>query len=339
VCFKVRFWQLLALFTLCFASSYAQATKGALTGRVVDSTGAILQGAKVTVEPTGITVASDAQGAFGIPDLPAGTYKVSISYVGFNSYAADVTITAGESKTLEAKMEVDSNKESVIVTADRPRGEAEAINRTRMADNILQVLPAEVITSLPNANVADALGRMPSVTLERIEGEGVYIQVRGTEPRLTNTMVNGISIPAPEPGVRQIRLDVIPADLVESVEINKTLAPNIDGDGIGGSVNLKTKTAGEFPTINAYGIAGYDPIIGGVRNEQLGGTIGHRFGAEKRFGILFGGSYDYNGRGIDNEQPAVDPLSTPKNIIYDDNTIREYRYYRNRCGLRGNSRL
>ena len=113
-----------------------------------------------------------------------------------------------------------------------------------------------MITSLPNANIADALGRMPSVTLERIEGEGVYIQVRGTEPRLTNITINGITIPSPEPGVRQIRLDVIPADLVESVEINKTLAPNIDGDGIGGSVNLKTKTAGEFPTMNAFGIGG-----------------------------------------------------------------------------------
>ncbi len=72
-------------------------------------------------------------------------------------------------------MTVSSANQQVIVTAERPHGEAEAINRTRMADNVLQVLPAEVITSLPNANVADALGRLPSVTLERIEGEGVYV--------------------------------------------------------------------------------------------------------------------------------------------------------------------
>lgn len=313
----------------------AQTGHGAFTGRVVDSSGAVLQGAKVQLDPTGLAVATDADGTFGFADIPAGKYKVAVSYVGFNSFATEVTVNAGETKSLEAKLEVNSTNESVVVTADRPRGEAEAINRTRMADNILQVLNAEVIISLPNANVADALGRMPSVTLERIEGEGVYIQVRGTEPRLTNTMVNGISIPAPEPGVRQIRLDVMPADLVESVEINKTLAPNIDGDGIGGSVNLKTKTAGEFPTINAYGIAGYNPIIGGVRNEQMGGTIGHRFGKEKRLGILFGGTYDYNGRGIDNEQPAVDPASSFNHVLYDNNTIREYRYYRNRWGYAG----
>jgi TonB-dependent receptor len=313
----------------------AQGSRSAITGRVVDSSGAILQGARIQLEPTGLSAASDAQGAFGFADIPSGSYKVSVSYVGFNSFAADVTVAAGETKTVDARMDVNSTNESVLVTAERPRGEAEAINRTATADNILQVLPAEVITSLPNANVADALGRMPSVTLERIEGEGVYIQVRGTEPRLTNTMVNGISIPAPEPGVRQIRLDVIPADLVESVEINKTLSPNIDGDGIGGSVNLKTKIAGEFPTLTAYGIGGYNNILGGVRNEQMGATTGHRFGKSKKLGILFGGTYDYNGRGIDNEQPAIDPASTFAKPLYDNNTIREYRYYRNRWGFAG----
>src|SRR6202041_2240075 len=110
--------------------------------------------------------------------------------------------------------------------------------------------PSEVIRSLPNANVADAIGRLPSVTLYRIEGEGVYIQVRGTEPRLTNVTVDGITIPAPEPTVRQVRLDVIPSQMVDAVQINKTLQANMDGNGIGGSVNLRTKTAGDQPTIN-----------------------------------------------------------------------------------------
>jgi hypothetical protein len=77
-----------------------------------------------------------------------------------------------------------------------------------------------VIRSLPNANVADAIGRLPSVTRYRIEGEGVYIQVRGTEPRLTNVTVDGVTLPSPEPTVRQVRLDVIPSDLVEAVELN-----------------------------------------------------------------------------------------------------------------------
>jgi hypothetical protein len=75
---------------------------------------------------------------------------------------------------------------------------------------------------------------------------------------------------------------------VESVEINKTLAPNLDGDGIGGSVNMRTKTAGEFPTVSLYGIGGYNPILSGRYNDQFGGTIGHRFGKQRKLGILFG---------------------------------------------------
>ena len=70
------------------------------------------------------------------------------------------------------------------------------MNEERTADNIVQVLPADVIRSLPNANMADALGRLPSVTLERDEGEGKYVQIRGTEPRLTNTTIDGINVPS-----------------------------------------------------------------------------------------------------------------------------------------------
>jgi TonB-dependent receptor len=331
---------LVILITAVVPTTYASAAgdaggKGVISGRVVDSSGSILQGAQVRLQPQNVTLSSDAQGNFSFTELAQGSYKLNVFYVGFNDFEMDVNVSAGETTRVDAKLAVRSQAESIIVTAERPRGEAESINRTRMADNILQVLPAEVITSLPNANVADALGRLPSVTLERIEGEGVYIQVRGTEPRLTNVTIDGITTPSPEPTVRQIRLDVIPADLVESVEINKTLAPNLDGDGIGGSVNMKTKTAGEFPTLNLFGIGGYDPIMGGRLNDQFGGTIGHRFGKERKLGLLFGGTYDYNGRGIDNIQPAIDPASTFSKPIYDNNTIREYRYYRNRWGFAG----
>jgi len=319
------------------STTRAAETKGGISGRVVDASGLILQGAEARLQGTDIVARTNAQGEFAFTDLAPGNYKLQISYVGFTPFEKDVTLTAGDVARVDAQMEVASASEEVLVLAERPRGEAEAINRTRMADNILQVLPAEVITSLPNANVADALGRLPSVTLERIEGEGVYIQVRGTEPRLTNVTIDGTSVPSPEPAVRQVRLDVLPADLVESVEVNKTLAPNMDGDGIAGSVNMKTKTAGEFPTLSLYGIAGYNPILGGRYNDQFGGTFGHRFGKDKRLGILVGGTYDFNGRGIDNFQPAIDPASTFQSPIYDNNTIREYRYYRDRWGYAGSA--
>src|SRR5580658_609159 len=191
--------------------AHAQATRGAIAGRVTDSSGAVLQGAQIQLQSRDEKIASNTQGEFLIPDIAPGEYKVEVSYVGFSNLVANVSVRAGETAHIDAKLTVSSANQQVIVTSERPRAEDEAINRTRMADNVLQVLPAEVITSLPNANVADALGRLPSITLERDEGEGEYIQVRGTEPRLTNVTIDGITVPSPEPSVNQIRLDVIPA--------------------------------------------------------------------------------------------------------------------------------
>ena len=334
---RAAVWNLVAvlLWSIPVVSSADVAPKGGVAGRVIDAMGAVVQGAQVRLQPTDMLTATDAQGEFSFASLAPGKYGIRISYVGFDDYNAAVEVVSGQVQRIEARMKLGSVNEQVIVTAERPHAEVESINRERSADNILQVLPADVITSLPNANVADALGRLPSVTLERIEGEGVYVQVRGTEPRLTNVTIDGITVPSPEPAVRQVRLDVLPADLVESVEINKTLAPNIDGDGIGGSVNLKTKTAGEFPTVGFHAIGGYNPILGGRGNREFGGTMGHRFGVEKKLGLLFGASYDYNGRGIDNLQPSLDPTSTFQRPLYSSNTIREYRYYRNRWGFAG----
>jgi TonB-dependent receptor len=241
-------------------------------------------------------------------------------------------VTAGQTAQIDATLKVARASEDVIVTSDRPRGEAEAINRTLAAENILQVLPAEVIVSLPNANIADALGRMASVTIERDEGEGKYVQIRGTEPRLSNTMIDGVTVPSPETGVRQIKLDTIASDLVESVEINKTLQANIDADGIGGSVNLVTKTAGEVPTATLYGVGGYTPIVGGRQVDQLGGTVGKRFLSDKKLGLLIGATYDYNGRGINDIEPS--PTASSLTPHYDSMDIRDYVYDRTRWGAR-----
>jgi TonB-dependent receptor len=326
------------MFLLCFCllgtSAFAQSGKGSLSGRVADTADAVLRGAQVELLPRAASVTTNGQGEFNITNLEPGTYTVMISYVGFEPFTQDVIITAGKNTQLKAVIKIQSNNDEITVLSERQSAEDEAINRTRAAENILQVLPSEVIMSLPNANIADALGRMPSVTIERDEGEGKYVQIRGTEPRLSNVMVDGITIPSPETGVRQIKLDTIASDLVESVEINKTLQANIDADGIGGSVNLRTKTAGEAPLVALYGVGGYTPIKNDGRGVmQGGGTLGKRFGAQKKLGILFGGTYDYNGRGIDDIEPV--PTTTSLVPHYDSMDIRDYVYDRTRWGATG----
>jgi TonB-dependent receptor len=342
---RIRKSQILAvvfavvLSTVVVTATFAQGGKGIVTGRVTDSSDSILQAAQIVLQPKGVNAVSDAQGQFFVNDLDPGDYTVTVTYLGFTPFTKTVTVVGGQAVNVDAKLAPSAQSEQVLVTADRAAGEAEGLNRQRTADNEVQVLTSDVIRSLPNANMADALGRLPSVTLERDEGEGKYVQVRGTEPRLTNLTINGINVPSPENNARQIKLDAIPADIVESVEINKTLQANMDADGIGGSVNLVTKTAGERPTIALSGMGGYTPIVNGRGLVETTGTIGERFGEKKRLGALIGFSYDWNGRGIDDIEPVPDvATSLPGNPRWFDSIDqREYRYYRSRWGLAGST--
>jgi len=308
----------------------SQTSKGTLTGRVTDSAGAVLQGAMVQIMQSSASYVSDTRGEFVAPNLAPGSYEVRISFVGFAPFVKTVAVAAGQAIQLDAVLQVASASQEILVTATDAHGDAEAINRINSSENILNVLTNDQIMSLPNADVADALGRLLGVTLERDEGEGKYVQIRGTEPRLSNTTIDGVLVPSPESTVNQVKLDTIPADLVESVEINKTLSANQDGDAIGGSVNLVTKTAGEEPTISAFGNDGYTHIIDGRHASQYGITAGRRFLAGKKLGVLGNFTYDYNGRGIDDIEPTPDTGTlTPS---YDSIDLREYRYERTRWG-------
>ena len=316
----------------------AQERKGNVTGTVKDEAGGALTSALVELQPLGRKVASDGQGQFRMTDVPAGEYTLTVSYVGFSSFTSAVKVDAGQSVNVEARLKIASVNDQVMVTAEQLGGEAEAINIERMADNIVQVLPSRVITSLPNTNVADAVGRLPSVTLERDEGEGKYVQIRGTEPRLSNTTVDGVDLPSPESGVRNIKLDIIPADLVDRIEVNKTLSANQDADAIGGSVNLVTKSAVDRPIYGFSGMGGYTPISGGRWLDAFTGTAGKRFGGDKRLGALLSGSYDWNGRGINDVEPGQTTATLPsgQNIaIVNGLDTREYKYYRTRYGFGG----
>ena len=182
--------------------AFSQGAKGAISGTVEDQAGAVLKGAQVTLETPAFNTVTDEEGHFYINDVAPGGYTLSITYVGFAKFSQSVTVSVGQVANIEAKLNLESQNETILVTAPRVTGEAEAVNIERNSDNLVQVMPEEVIRSLPNANMADALGRLPSVTLERDEGEGKYVQVRGLEPRLTNAMIDGVDVPSPESGVR-----------------------------------------------------------------------------------------------------------------------------------------
>jgi TonB-dependent receptor len=328
---------ILACLLWLIPSAQAQSGKGTVSGTVRDERNSALTSALIELQPLGKKAVSDDQGQFRIPEVPAGEYTLTASYVGFAAFSTTLKVEAGRTANIDAILKVASQSDQVMVTAERVQGEAEAINIERLSDDIVQVLPSKVINSLPNTNIADAVGRAPSVSLERDEGEGKYVQIRGTEPRLSNVTINGVNVPSPEGTVRNIKLDSVPANLVERIEVFKTLSASQDADGIGGTVNLVTRTAGEKLAYGFGGQGGYTPIQGGRTLGGFDGNIGQRFGGSKKFGFLLGGTFDRNNRGINDLEPSQTTGTNPVNgspvALISSEDLRSYSYYRTRYGF------
>lgn len=226
---------------------------GRIEGRVGDAANnTYFEGALVRIEALNRTASTGRDGRFGFSRVPAGTHTITVEYLGSEPVSRQVSVADGETETVS--IAIGERVEEIIVYGDSA-GRASALNRQRSADNLINVISADSIGALPDANVAEALQRVPGIFLERDQGEGRFIGIRGIDPNLNATRINGLHVPAPESGRRSVALDVIPSDLLEGIEVEKTFTPDMDANAIGGTVNVKSLSAfdrgGRFLTFTA----------------------------------------------------------------------------------------
>jgi TonB-dependent receptor len=307
---------------------------GVLRGQVRDSTRAPVGGALVEVVGTSLVTATSADGAYRLVNIPAGSPSIRARRLGFAADSFAVEITAGVTVVRDFVLKPLAMPLAEVVVRTSPRmaeTKAAALSLEQNADNIVSALSGDEIRSLPNFNAAEAAGRIPGVSLERDEGEGKFVQVRGTEPRLSNVTIDGVHIPGTESS-RIAKLDDVPSDLLAAIEVSKTLTADMDADAIGGSVRLVTKTPEGTP--RGYIASQYGQIELASRNTYQGGfAYGGRFGPDARLGFLIGASADQNNRGINDVEPAwgvYSGVSAP-----NDWSVRDYRYERQRYGFGG----
>ena len=294
----------LTLLCIAIPAALSAQSRGSISGRVMDSiSGSFIVGAEVSINGGSVSTKTDTSGTYRLLDVPAGTVNLTVTSLGYNASVIDVTVEAENTLLLDIPM-IPFHGEEVRVETPLLEGQASALNQQKTAINIKNVVVSDQFGRFPDANAAEAVQRIPGVTLERDQGEGRFVIIRGTEPRLTSSTINGERIPSPEGDVRFVALDVIPAYLLDAIEVTKALTPDMEADAIGGSVNFVTKRAPDKTRYSISGGAGYNNI---VEDGQaiMNGTFGTR-GMEGRAGLIASGSYMTTDRGSKNYESEYD---------------------------------
>lgn len=221
----------------------AQQESASLEGTVIDAEGEFrFEGARVRIEGTDRRTSTDRRGRFSFPDLAPGTYDIEVSYVGAPRKTEAVEVVAGQDNEVEIRLGGEGEMDRLVVVGQAAVQSA-SLAREQSAVNNINVLSADAIGQFPDDNVAEALQRVPGLSLERDQGEGRFVVIRGANAEFNTTTINGLRIPGPEDDSRAVNLDVVSSDLVESVEVSKSLMPDQDADAVGGNIEIKTLSA------------------------------------------------------------------------------------------------
>jgi TonB-dependent receptor len=308
----------------------AQDAVGFVDGTVTDvTTGEFLPGARVVVQNTNAETATDRNGHFHL-SVSAGPQTLTISYLGRKDQLVTVDVTPSATKRVEVQLGLAEYKESVTVTAGLiADAQGRALNQQRTAPNITNVVSADQIGAFPDRNAAETTQRIPGISITKDQGEGRYVSVRGTEPRLNAIMIDGQRVPSPDPLIRQVAVDVVPSELLESIEVSKALTPDQDADSIGGSVNLVMKSAAQKPQLFGAIGGGYNAMLSDWAQSNLSLTGGRRF-MGGRAGALVSFSSSETNRG----NQDVEVVYTPALTLNELNP-RWYQVNRRRVGMTG----
>ena len=221
---------------------------GRVEGHVAGDDGGYLEGAIVRLPELKLEAVTSADGSYAIGGIPAGSYEATVSYIGYPPRSVQVDVRDGE--TTRQAFAFSELIEEIVVYGEQTASTASALNQQRAADGIVSVVSATDIGQFPDQNVSEALQRVSGVFLERDQGEGRFVGIRGIDPNLIVTTINGVNVPAPENDKRSVALDVIPSELLSALEVSKSITPDMDADGIGGAVNIKSASAFDSPGRN-----------------------------------------------------------------------------------------
>jgi len=326
----------------------ATQSAGVLSGQVREAArGSVLEGARVTV--AGRVLDTDREGRFSLRGLAPGRYALTVDFVGYASKTVEVEIGAAAGARVDLRLvsttAADAGLDADALEAIEVRGTREsqalALNLQRSSENYKNVVSADLLGRFPDRNLAESTQRIPGVSIERDQGEGRYVNVRGAPLEFTSVTIDGVQVAAPNPARRAVELDTVPADVIAALEVTKALTPDMDGDAIAGQINIVTQSAldTDRPILRgSIGSGRFD--LGSGDNDSAALTLGNQFGAEGNLGLLLSASGSRAGRFTDNVETTFFRAADGR-ILPELTEIKDYEGERTRSGLtlRGDARL
>ncbi|TIX49683.1 TonB-dependent receptor [Alteraurantiacibacter aquimixticola] len=297
------------------------AIAGDVTGTVVDETDTVaLQSATIEIEALGRQVVTARDGTYRIADLPAGTYEITARYVG--APAETMTVEVPATGTVVVNFALGGDDASRILVIGQGANISSALSRKYASDTVSDVLTRDAIGQFPDQNVAESLRRLPGINVLNDHGEGRFVSVRGLDPNLNASSINGVRVPAPESDIRAVALDVISSDIIESIEVKKSLTPDMDADTIGASIEINTVSAfdrrGNYVTARAEG--SYNNY-----SEQLGPKASLDFAYRLADNIGVSGGVSYYQREYEVDTIEADGWDDDDGFIFPEEV--QYRDY------------
>jgi len=288
---------------ICLLLSIAVAKAGNIKGHVYDhQTGEAMVGASVRLENTTLSTLTGLDGSFEFKHLKEGNYTLRVSYISYKSFTQKISVEKEHNPAIKVYLSEDnSNDLSEIVIAVKHEGSTEHMARKieQKSMQVMNVVSGRAMEISPDLTVANVIQRVSGVTIERSSnGDGQYAILRGMDKRYNYTLVNGIKIPSPDNKFRYVPLDIFPAELLERLEVYKSLTPNMEGDAVGGVVNMVMKDAPSKLQVNANLAGGYSQML-----------LDRKFLSFNRDVINSRSPYEINGRNY-NAKPADFPTGT-----------------------------
>ena len=312
------------------ASSVQTIAAPAIRGQVVSPNGQFLQGAIIRLMGTNRETTTDRQGRFRFDGLAAGTYEVSVDYLGFANQTVAATVTASAGQEFLFELEALA-VERIQVVGSRD-AQARALNAQRSADNIKSVVSSDFLGRFPDANVAESMQRLPGASIQRDQGEGRYVNVRGAPLEYANVSIDGVVLPSPDGGSRAVDLDTIPSDVIAALELTKAITPDMDADAIAGNINIVTQGALDAPgRIMRGSLALGRNEKGNGDSHRVAATFGDRIGDSNNLGFLVSVSDSETNRVTDNVE-TVWFENDDGVFLPEENEFKDYEVKRSRTG-------